>query len=71
VMQAVAEDTMFGPFLSFVTRGTVRNNPVSAVVATFLLVEVMTLCKVCSCPLWPEEQSGTILSQPWWPPSYL
>ena len=39
-MQAVAEDTMFGPFLSFVTRGTVRNNPVSAVVATFLLVEV-------------------------------
>jgi hypothetical protein len=45
-MQAVAEDTMFGPFLSFVTRGTVRNNPVSAVVATFLLVEVMTVRSV-------------------------
>jgi hypothetical protein len=26
-----------------VTRGTIRNNPVSAVVATFLLVEVMIL----------------------------
>ena len=40
MLQAVAEDTMFGPFLSFVTRGTFKDNPVSAVIATFLLVEV-------------------------------
>ena len=40
MLQAVAEDTMFGPFLSFVTKGTVKHNPVSAVFVTSLLVQV-------------------------------
>ena len=31
---------MFGPFLSFVTKGTVKNNPVSAVIVTSALVQV-------------------------------
>jgi hypothetical protein len=40
VLQAVAVDTMFGPFLSFVNKGTVKNNPVSAVLVTSVLVQV-------------------------------
>ena len=40
MLQAVAVDTMFGPFLSFVNKGTVKNNPVSAVLVTSVLVQV-------------------------------
>jgi len=40
VLQAVAKDTMFGPFLKFITRGTVGTNPISAVVSTFVFVQV-------------------------------
>ena len=28
VLQAVAEDTIFGPFLSFINKGTINNNPI-------------------------------------------
>ena len=31
---------MFGPFLTFITKGTFHDNPVSAVVLTFLLVQL-------------------------------
>ena len=41
VLQALAEDTMFGPFLSFINRGTVENNPITAVILTFGLVETV------------------------------
>lgn len=40
VLQAVAEDTMFGPFLYFILKGTVSNNPISAVITTSLFVQV-------------------------------
>jgi len=43
VLQAVAEDTMFGPFLTFINKGTVKNNPITAVIATFCWVEVCFL----------------------------
>jgi len=43
VLQAVAEDTMFGPFLSFINKGTVRNNPITAVITTFSWVELCFL----------------------------
>lgn len=43
VLQAVAEDTMFGPFLEFINRGTVSNNPITAVIATFCWVELCFL----------------------------
>lgn len=43
VLQAVAEDTIFGPFLSFINRGTINNNPISAVIVTFCFVELVFL----------------------------
>ena len=43
VLQAVAEDTIFGPFLSFINKGTVNNNPITAVIATFSCVELVFL----------------------------
>eukprot|EP00092_Neocalanus_flemingeri_P009879 GFUD01010648.1.p1 GENE.GFUD01010648.1~~GFUD01010648.1.p1 ORF type:complete len:926 (+),score=262.27 GFUD01010648.1:182-2959(+) len=43
VLQAVAEDTMFGPFLTFINKGTVKNNPITAVIATFCWVELAFL----------------------------
>ena len=43
VLQAVAEDTIFGPFLSFINKGTVNNNPITAVIATFFCVELVFL----------------------------
>ena len=41
--QAVAEDTIFGPFLEFVNKGTVRNNPISAVIATCGFIQLCFL----------------------------
>jgi amino acid permease len=43
VLQAVAEDIMFGPFLSFINKGTRNNNPITAVIATFVWVELVFL----------------------------
>jgi potassium/chloride transporter 9 len=43
VLQAVAEDTMFGPFLTFINKGTVKNNPITAVITTFFWAEVCFL----------------------------
>jgi len=43
VLQAVAEDTLLGPFLSFINRGTVKNNPITAVILTFGWVELVFL----------------------------
>jgi len=43
VLQALAEDTMFGPFLTFINKGTVKNNPITAVIATFFWVELCFL----------------------------
>ena len=43
VLQAVAEDILFGPFLNFVNRGTNNNNPITAVIATFFWVELVFL----------------------------
>jgi len=43
VLQAVAEDTMFGPFLTFINKGTIKNNPITAVIATSCWVEVCFL----------------------------
>ena len=34
VLQAVAKDTMFGPFLEFILKGTVGDNPIAAVIFT-------------------------------------
>ena len=43
VLQAVAEDILFGPFLNFINRGTINNNPISAVITTFFWVELVFL----------------------------
>jgi len=43
VLQAVAEDTIFGPFLSFINKGTINNNPITAVIATFCCVQLCFL----------------------------
>jgi len=43
VLQAVAEDTLLGPFLSFINRGTVHNNPITAVLVTAGWVELVFL----------------------------
>merc|ERR1711962_1098069 len=43
VLQAVAEDILFGPFLNFINRGTINNNPIAAVITTFFWVELIFL----------------------------
>lgn len=40
ILQAVAKDTMFGPFLTFITRGTVGSNPISAVISTSFFIQI-------------------------------
>ena len=40
VLQAVAEDTVFGPFLHFLLKGTLKDNPVAAVGCTFVFIQV-------------------------------
>eukprot|EP00090_Calanus_glacialis_P041695 TRINITY_DN74208_c0_g1_i1.p1 TRINITY_DN74208_c0_g1~~TRINITY_DN74208_c0_g1_i1.p1 ORF type:complete len:618 (+),score=98.99 TRINITY_DN74208_c0_g1_i1:78-1856(+) len=40
VLDAIAKDTMFGPFLHFVTKGTFKNNPIVAVIITFVFVQL-------------------------------
>ncbi|XP_023327939.1 solute carrier family 12 member 9-like isoform X4 [Eurytemora carolleeae] len=40
VLQAVAEDTMFGPFLHFILKGKISNNPIVSVLTTSLLVQI-------------------------------
>jgi len=40
ILQAVAKDTMFGPFLEFITRGTVGSNPISAVITTSFFIQI-------------------------------
>ena len=40
ILQAVAEDSVFGPFLYFITKGTLNNNPIVAVMVTFVFVQV-------------------------------
>ena len=35
--KAVAKDTMFGPFLQFILKGTFGDNPVAAVIFTGIL----------------------------------
>ena len=39
----MAEDIMFGPFLSYINKGTVNNNPITAVITTAGWVEVTFL----------------------------
>jgi len=41
VLQAVAEDTVFGPFLHFLLKGTLKDNPIAAVGCTFVFVQVV------------------------------
>jgi potassium/chloride transporter 9 len=43
VMEAVAKDILFGPFLAFVAQGTVGDNPVAAVLVTWVFVEFFLL----------------------------
>jgi potassium/chloride transporter 9 len=43
VMEAVAKDILFGPFLAFVARGTVGDNPVAAVLVTWVFIEMFLL----------------------------
>jgi len=40
VLDAIAKDTMFGPFLHFVTKGTFKNNPIVAVIITSVIVQL-------------------------------
>jgi potassium/chloride transporter 9 len=43
VLEAVAKDVLFGPFLAFVTKGVIRDNPVAAVLITWLFVQLFLL----------------------------
>ena len=43
VLQAMAQDIMFGPFLSFINKGTVNQNPIAAVLTTAVWVQVTFL----------------------------
>ncbi|XP_022905550.1 solute carrier family 12 member 9 isoform X2 [Onthophagus taurus] len=43
VIEALAKDKVFGSFLSFIPKGTWRNNPILAVVLSWLLVQLVLL----------------------------
>ncbi|XP_055299605.1 solute carrier family 12 member 9 isoform X2 [Sitodiplosis mosellana] len=43
VLEAIARDRVYGRILDFVTRGTYRNNPILAVLISYLLVEAILL----------------------------
>ena len=43
VLEAVAKDVLFGPFLSFVSRGVVKDNPIAAVMTTWCFVQLFLL----------------------------
>lgn len=43
VLEAVAKDVLFGPFLGFISKGNVKDNPVAAVFVTWLLVQLFLL----------------------------
>ena len=43
VLEAVAKDVLFGPLLSFVIKGSVKENPVTAVAFTWIFVEMFLL----------------------------
>ncbi|XP_055597931.1 solute carrier family 12 member 9 isoform X2 [Uranotaenia lowii] len=43
VLEALAKDKVFGSLLNFVIRGTYKNNPITAVIASWILVEAILL----------------------------
>ena len=43
VLEALAKDQVFGPFLNFVVKGTYNNNPIVAVITSWFLVEIILL----------------------------
>ena len=56
VLQAMAKDVVFGPFLIYVTKGTINENPITAVITTWCLMQLVLLmgdfnaiAQLCSC----------------------
>jgi solute carrier family 12 (potassium/chloride transporters), member 9 len=43
VLEALAKDQVFGSFLNFISKGTWKANPIAAVLASFVLVELILL----------------------------
>lgn len=43
VLEALAKDQVFGPFLNYVTKGTWQGNPIAAVITSWVLVELILL----------------------------
>ncbi|XP_059082779.1 solute carrier family 12 member 9-like [Tigriopus californicus] len=43
VLEAVAKDVLFGHILSFFTKGTIKDNPISSILVTWCLVEMFLL----------------------------
>ncbi len=43
VLQAVAKDVMFGPILVFITKGTIKDNPIAAILVAWFFVQLFLL----------------------------
>jgi solute carrier family 12 (potassium/chloride transporters), member 9 len=43
VLEALAKDQVYGPFFNYVIRGTWKNNPIAAVLSSWVLVEAILL----------------------------
>lgn len=43
VLEALAKDQVFGSFFNFIVRGTYKNNPIAAVITSWVLVEAILL----------------------------
>ena len=43
VLEAMAKDILFGPFLIYITKGTVNENPIAAVATTWGIMQLMLL----------------------------
>ena len=56
VLQAMAKDVVFGPFLIYVSKGTLNENPITAVITTWCLMQLVlfmgnfnAIAQLCSC----------------------
>ena len=56
ILEAMAKDILFGPFLDYVTKGTLNENPIAALLTSWCLMELILLmgdftsiAQLCSC----------------------
>ena len=56
VLEAMAKDILFGPFLTYITKGTINENPIAAVITSWCTMQLILtigdfnqIAQLCSC----------------------